>query len=74
MRRLLDRPPGLVGPQPPRHRAGESELRLLAEADPVNTSHISRALHLLRNLTVPTLLDFWMTCAPSAGRADVRRG
>jgi hypothetical protein len=41
-RRLLDRPPALVGAQPPGDDAGKAELRLLAEADELTAPHLAR--------------------------------
>ena len=61
-RRLLDRPPALVRAQPPGDRAGEAELRLLAEADrAVELPHLARRELSSPSRTAPTLLDFWIT-------------
>ena len=62
--RLLDRAPGLVGAQPAGDGARELQLRLLPEADRWRTAPTSRAAaSACAILTVPTLLDFWITSA-----------
>ncbi len=63
-RRLLDRPPARVRPQPPRDLSRKAGVRRHAEADPVEDG--PQRLRLAAPsaiLAAPTFEDFWITCA-----------